>query len=158
MENETQKTGGYDVTFLGTVTGNNLIPAIRNTQDAGNIQKDLTYVVIAIQKSDGTSMPSTMDPEYKTFCVSPLVHGKNFMELNNGTIDAGVYSFVQDGVQYELLECKNLKPYAKDGVSIGVVERFGEEPEAFNYDASTGVHSRNENYQKINALFECPFQ
>ena len=78
------------------------------------------------------------------------------MEANNGTLDAGVSSFVQDGIQYELLECDNLEPYGETGVYLGVVSKFGEEPDAFSYDSSTGSYGINPDYKGMNALFELP--
>lgn len=38
---------------------------------------------------DGTPMPGQMDDSYQTFCVSVLIHGKSFMDVNNGTLGAG---------------------------------------------------------------------
>lgn len=42
---------------------------------------------------DGTPMPGQMDDSYQTFCVSVLIHGKSFMDVNNGTLGAGAQAF-----------------------------------------------------------------
>lgn len=154
--NETQTTAGYDVTFLGIITGKNLINAAEDTDLTAAVEKERTYAVTAISHSDGSAMPSTVDEAYRTFCVSPLIHGKTFSEVNNGVLNAGVLSFVYEGIQYELLECDNLEIFADLGVSLGVVESFGEETAAFHYNQAFGTYSRNDDYTKINALFELP--
>lgn len=151
--NETQTTGGYDVTFLGTVSGKDLKGAFEDTQE---VQEKKSYAVVAIAKSDGTPMPGVMDPDYHTFCVSPLIHGKSFSEINNAVLHAGVSGFVQEGIQYELLECDDLEIFADRGVSLGVVENFGNESSAFFYNGNTGIYTRNTEYEGINALFELP--
>lgn len=154
--NETQNTAGYDVTFLGIVTGKDFVNAAADADLTAKIEKEKTYAVTAISHSDGSPMPSTTDDDYRTFCVSPLIHGKTFQEANNGILNAGVSSFVYEGIQYELLECDNLEIFADRGVSLGVVENFGEEIDAFQYHPAFGTYSRNEDYDKINALFELP--
>lgn len=153
---ETQITAGYEVTFLGMVTGKDLIGAVEDAEAAAELNGEKTYAVTAIRKADGTPMPSVSENDYQIFCVSPLIHGKTFMEVNNGTLNAGITSFVQDGVQYELLECDNLEMFADRGVSLGVVESFGSEIDAFQYDETTGCYTRTAAYEGINALFELP--
>lgn len=151
--NETQSTGGYDVTFLGIVSGKDLKGAF---EEISEVQEKKTYAVTAIAKADGTPMPNGLAPDYNTFCVSPLIHGKTFSEINNGVLNAGVSAFVQDGIQYELLECDDLEIFAGRGVSLGVVESFGKEASAFFYNGTTGRYSRNTEYEGVNALFELP--
>lgn len=154
LVDETQRTGEYNVTLLGTVTGKDLLPSIK--ADVSDISENKTYVVVAIEKADGSTMPATTDKDYQTFCVSPLIHGKDFMVANNGTLNAGVTAFVQDGVQYELLECDNLQIFSGMGVSLGVLENFGEESDAFHYDADTGLYSMNSGFEGMHALFQLP--
>lgn len=153
--NETQTIAGYEVTFLGVITGKDLL-STAEADVAAVLEKEKTYAVTAIGRADGSAMPSTTDEGYRTFCVSPLVHGKTFSEVNNGVLHAGVLSFVYEGIQYELLECDDLEIFADRGVSLGIVEEFGEETEAFQYNPAFGTYSRNEDYTKINALFELP--
>lgn len=154
--NQTQNTAGYNVTFLGTVSGKFLIDKINNVDDAVAIGVDKTYAVVAVEKEDGSSMPEISDDAYNTFCVSPLIKGKSFAEANNGMLNAGVYGFVQDGIYYSMLECDNLEPFAGMGVCLGVVNEFGDEKDAFLYDAQTGEYSVNKTYEGVNALFNLP--
>jgi hypothetical protein len=156
LVNETQQTGDYNVTFLGTVTGKALVPVVEDTEDAAALSENRTYAVVAIEKADGSPMPEITEADYRTFCVSALVHGKQFSEANNGLLNAGATSFVQDGVQYQLFACDDLEIFSGMGVSLGVVESFGQETSAFLYDANTGLYSKNPNYDKMNALFDLP--
>lgn len=105
---------------------------------------------------DGTPMPGQMDDSYQTFCVSALIHGKSFMDVNNGTLGAGAQAFVQDGVQYQLLECDDLEIFANMGVYLGVVESFGQESQAFTLDEKTGDYEVNKAFDGMQALFMLP--
>lgn len=147
--NETQTIGNHKVTLLGTVSGAGLSSFVPD-EISGKLQQDDTYAALAIERTDG----KIMREEQKT--VSPLIHGVDWTVANNGTLDAGLQSFVQDGVLYELYECDNLEIFAGRGVQIGVVDRFGEENHAFTMDEQTGVYERADGYKGMNALFDLP--
>lgn len=153
--NETQKTAGYDITLMGIVSGKDLSPVAPETSQE-EIDQEKTYAVVAIAREDGKAMPDILDADYQTFCVSALIHGKNFLDVNNATLNAGVSSFVQDGVQYEILECDNLEMFANMGVYMGVVESFGNESQAFTLDEKTGDYTINEDFDGMKALFTIP--
>ena len=155
LVNETQKSAGYEITLMGIVTGKDLSVVV-NDENRSGISNKKSYVVTAIAKEDGTPMPGQMDDDYQTFCVSPLIHGKRFVDVNNGTLSAGAQAFVQDGVQYQLLECDNLEIFADMGVYIGVVESFGQEAQAFAMDRTTGDYTVNKSYDGLKALFVLP--
>ena len=151
MVNETQKTAGYDITLMGIVSGKNLSSV---TSEA--VDQTKTYAVAAIAREDGKAMPDTTDDNYQTFCVSALVHGERFQNVNNAALNAGVTSFVQDGVQYELLECDNLEMFANKGVYMGIVESFGNESQAFVMNKKTGDYAVNKDFDGMKALFTIP--
>lgn len=151
MVNETQKTAGYDITLMGIVSGKNLSSV---TSEA--VDQTKTYAVAAIAREDGKAMPDNTDDNYQTFCVSALVHGKRFQNVNNAALNAGVTSFVQDGVQYELLECDNLEMFANKGVYMGIVESFGNESQAFVMNKKTGDYTVNNDFDGMKALFTIP--
>lgn len=155
LVNETQKSAGYEITLMGIVTGKDLSVVV-NDENRSGISNKKSYVVTAIAKEDGTPMPGQMDDDYQTFCVSPLIHGKRFVDVNNGTLSAGAQAFVQDGVQYQLLECDNLEIFADMGVYIGVVESFGQEAQAFAMDDATGDYTVNKSFDGLKALFVLP--
>ena len=150
--NETVNSGEYNVTLLGMVSGRNL------THVLGDEGDDRTYAAVAIAKADGSPMPSVSDDDYITFCISPLVEGKSFMELNNGIVNGGVQSFVQDGVQYQLFDCDSLKQFSGSKVWLGVVESFTDELKAFSMDETTGEYSLNSSYNGFAALFDIPLK
>lgn len=155
LVNETQKTAGYDITLMGLVSGKALMP-VAPEDSLDSISKEKTYAVLAIAKEDGSPMPGMQDDDYQIFCASALVKGKSFMDVNNGTLNAGAYAFEQDGVQYQILECDNLEIFANIGVYVGVVENFGEESHAFTMDKETGEYRVNESYDGVKALFAIP--
>lgn len=155
LVNETQKTAGYDITLMGLVSGKALMP-VAPEDSLDSISKEKTYAVLAIAKEDGSPMPGMQDNDYQIFCASALVKGKSFMDVNNGTLNAGAYAFEQDGVQYQILECDNLEIFANIGVYVGVVESFGQESHAFTMDKETGEYRVNESYDGMKALFTIP--
>lgn len=155
LVNEIQKTAGYDITLMGLVSGKDLM-LVAPEDSLDSIRKEKTYAVLAIAKEDGSPMPGMQDDDYQIFCASALVKGKNFMDVNNGTLNAGAYAFEQDGVQYQILECDNLEIFANIGVYVGVVENFGEESHAFTMDKETGEYRVNESYDGVKALFAIP--
>ena len=155
LVNETQKTAGYDITLMGLVSGKDLMP-VAPEDSLNSISKEKTYAVLAIAKEDGSPMPGMQDNDYQIFCASALVKGKSFMDVNNGTLNAGAYAFEQDGVQYQILECDNLEIFANIGVYVGVVEDFGEESHAFTMDKETGEYRVDESYDGMKALFTIP--
>ena len=155
LVNETQKTAGYDITLMGLVSGKDLMP-VAPEDSLDSINKEKTYAVLAIAKEDGSPMPGMQDDDYQIFCASALVKGKSFMDVNNGTLNAGAYAFEQDDVQYQILECDNLEIFANIGVYVGVVEDFGEESHAFAMDKETGEYRVDESYDGMKALFTIP--
>lgn len=155
LVNETQKTAGYDITLMGLVSGKDLMP-VAPEDSLDSISKEKTYAVLAIAKEDGSPMPGMQDNDYQIFCASALVKGKSFMDVNNGTLNAGAYAFEQDGVQYQILECDNLEIFANIGVYVGVVESFGQESHAFTMDKETGEYRVDESYDGMKALFTIP--
>lgn len=174
--NETQSVNGYDITLLGLASGKDLMGtlgaggaemevdengtfggvSLNGTSDQGRdvsgLDGSMTYAALAIARTDGAAM--TQD---ESKCVSPLIGGTDWMQVNNGTLDVGLHWFDKDGVVYELLECKNLEIFADRGVQIGVVDSFGDESRAFSMDEKTGVYSKKEGYDGTNALFSVPF-
>lgn len=154
--NETQISSGYKITLMGLVTGKELLPTIKDQTQTADLTSSKTYAVVAIEKEDGSSMPNVSDDAYKTFCLSPLIHGKSFNEINNGSLNASVSSFTQDGIQYELLECDDLEIFSEMGVQLGVVNEFGNETEAYKLDKKAGKFTQSPDYDELNALFDLP--
>lgn len=154
--NETQEYGGYRVTFLGVISGSGLSDF---TASADGVElEDRTYAVTAIEKSDGTPMPSASDDNYGevSFLVSPLIKGLNPVQFNAFTMNGGYTDIVKDGILYRLAECDNVEMFADRGAYLCVSTSMSYDINAYNYDEKTGDITRNNNYDGLNALFELP--
>ncbi len=154
--NETQEYGGYRVTFLGVISGSGLSDF---TASADGVElEDRTYAVTAIEKSDGTPMPSASDDNYGevSFLVSPLIKGLNPVQFNAFTMNGGYTDIVKDGILYRLAECDNVEMFADRGAYLCVSTSMTYDINAYNYDEKTGDITRNNNYDGLNALFELP--
>lgn len=147
--NETQKNDKYEVTLLGMVSGAGLDLWVPEDSEE-TLKQDHTYVVMAVAHTDGTAV--SQDDQK---CISPLIHGVDWMIANNGTLDTGLTSFIKDGVMYELIECDSLEKFAGRGVQIGVVDSFAEENQAFAMDES-GKYQKKADYEGTNFLFDLP--
>jgi len=156
--NEVQECGKYRITLLGIVSGKNLSQYI-STDYAGNLQDNRTYVVTAIENADGTKRPDTSDDDYgkDPFLVSPLIQGLNPKDYNIITMNGSYFEMVEDGIQYRIAECDNVEMFADREVYLCVSDGNFYNIEAYQYDENSGVISRNESYQGVNALFTLPF-
>ncbi|MCI8859042.1 MAG: hypothetical protein HFI71_05870 [Lachnospiraceae bacterium] len=156
--NEVQECGKYRITLLGIVSGKNLSQYI-STDYAGNLQDNRTYVVTAIENADGTKRPDTSDDDYgkDPFLVSPLIQGLNPKDYNIITMNGSYFEMVEDGIQYRIAECDNVEMFADREIYLCVSDGNFYNIEAYQYDENSGVISRNESYQGVNALFTLPF-
>lgn len=157
--NETQSYGGYDVTLLGIVSGKNISEYIAG--DNGRPLEDRTYVVVAIANTDGTPISDDEKYPYSNFYISPLIRGFNPLFLNLHSLNATMNAFYENGVRYYLIECDNVEIFADHDLYLcvcGDVCRSGSEDfdEAYQFDEATGIISRNEDYDGLNALFDLP--
>lgn len=160
--NETQKFQAFDVTLLGIASGENLSEYV--TEKNGEILEDRSYIVTAVARTDGETMPENLaDSVYDNvrFFISPLISGCDPAEINLVSLD-GVYSeFVRDGVLYRLTECSNIEIFADRTVYLCVSDVdqnsvTGYNEEAYTFDANTGEIRRSDDYDGVNALFVLP--
>jgi len=151
--NDSQSYGGYKFTLLGMVSGKNLSQYAAEAN--GEILDDCSYTVLAIEKTDGSEMPKQVD--MGSFLVSPFIRGEDPLRMNIYYMDGGASAFVENGVEYRLVECGNLESFAGRGVYLGVLDNTFYDKDAYHYDKKTGEITRNENYKGINALFNLPF-
>ena len=154
--NETQSFGGYDVTFLGIVSGQQLSEGLR-IQD-GIIHEERSHIVVAIEHADGTPMPDTSEDAYGEleFFVSPFVKGYNPVHYNVYEFAGNYTDVVEEGVLYRLLECDNVEMFADLELYLGVQENTFYRTDAYCYDEASGEITRNESYGGLNALFQLP--
>lgn len=159
MIDETQQTGGYDITLLGMVSGKNL--SDYESYANGELKADRTYAVVAIVNADGTKMQERDEDGYQVsyldkFFVSPFVEGYNPNRYNAYTFNGGVTSFVRDGVLYWLLETDNIEMFANHTIYLGVTDSFLSTGEAYTYQEGSGKIEKNKDYSGVNALFTLP--
>lgn len=157
--NETQQTGGYDITLVGMVSGKNL--SDYESYVNGELQSDKTYAVVAIANSDGTKMQEKDEEGYMVgyldkFFVSPFIEGYNPNRYNAYTFNGGVTSFVKDGVLYWLLDTDNIEMFANHTIYLGVTENLGAIGDAYTYQEDNGKIEKNKDYSGVNALFTLP--
>lgn len=157
--NETQSYGGYDVTLMGIVSGENLTEQVRISK--GVIRSDRTYVMVAIARSDGSPMPDFGEPgetgEERDFFVSPLIGGYDPAVINAVAMRGNYSEMLLDGVVYRLLDCDNVEIFADHDLYLCVIggNTFYDK-NAYLTDEETGKIIRNDNYDGLNALFRLP--
>jgi hypothetical protein len=151
LVNETKSDEGYDVSFLGIVSGDGLT-ALDNTVDAAK-----TYAVVAIAKQGGV-MPNTSDDAYGStpFFVSPLIHGQKPWQFNAASMGGGYSACVVDGLMYRLIECDSMEMFADRGLSLVVSSTDFYSVDAFDYNESTGLVSPNAGFDGVNLVFDLP--
>lgn len=154
--NETQSYGGYEVTFLGIISGRQLSEGLYECNV--RIREDRSHIVVAIKNADGTPMPDTSEDAYGelNFFVSPFIKGCRPADYNAVTLAGNYTDIVEEGVLYRLLECDNVEIFADCGLYLGVMDSTFFNGKAYHYDEITGEISRNDSYQGLNALFPLP--
>ncbi len=155
--NETQEGGGYRVTLLGSVAGEN-ISNFLSCDENNEVEADKIYTVLAIEHADGTPMPDTSSEEYgkETFLASHYVQGLNPVKYNIMSMGGGYSEFVRDGVQYRLIEMHNIEMFADREIYVGINSGTFYDVNAYDFDEETGKITRNEGYGGLNALFKLP--
>ena len=153
--NDTKEANDYSVTLMGVVSGKklNAHPIVQNEK----VVTDSTYMVISIEKSDGTAMPKPEEEDFTRFLISPLIKGENPYSVNIFSMANGCGCTTQDGIQYYLLECNNLEVFAKQGVQLAVTDASVISDETYSFDEDTKVVSSNKKYAGVNLLFDVQF-
>ncbi len=157
LVNETQESGGYKVTLLGSVAGRS-ISDFMETDNHGEVLDDRIYTVVAIEHADGTPMPDTSSDEYgnEAFYVSHYIRGLNPSDYSLMRMGGGYTAFIKDGIQYRILDMDNIEMFADRGIYVGVSAGTFYDADAYVYNAETGEMARNESYGGVNALFRLP--
>ena len=154
--NESITSGGYVFTLMSIVSGEDITdtPIYSN----GNILSDRTYVVLAIQREDGSSMPDILDDNHSAFFASPYIRGFKPWQVNLATIGSGGghVETVVDGVRYRIIDVDNIKAFAGHGLYLGVNLGHLFDTNAFIFDASTGELRANPDFDGSSVVFELP--
>ncbi|MDE6052769.1 MAG: hypothetical protein K2G55_03205, partial [Lachnospiraceae bacterium] len=157
LVNETQESGGFRITLLGSVAGKNISDFL-STNGNGEVEDDRIYTVVAIERADGTPMPDTSSDEYgkEEFYVSHYIRGLNPRIYSLMSMGGGYTEFVKDGIQYRILEMDNIEMFADQGIYVGVSSGTFYDNDAYLYDETTGEMSCNGSYGGVNVLFDLP--
>lgn len=157
LVNETQEYAGFRITLLGAVSGKNISEYLTEN-DKGEVEDDRFYAAVAVERSDGSPMPDTGDDAYgeEPFYVSPYIKGLEPWKYSVASMGGGYSEFVRDGIQYRLLDMENIDIFADRGIYIGVSSGIFYDSKAYVFDEGTGEITRNEDYDKVNALFDLP--
>ena len=153
--NQSVQSGGYRITLLGLVSGaacSDYLPA-----DV-EVNQERLYAAVAIENADGSPMPDTGSEEYgeKSFLVTPLIQGQLPWQVNIFTMGGGYGEFVQDGIQYRLVECEDVTAFADRNVWLAVTDEFSISNGTFLYDEATGNVAENPDAAGVNVLFKLP--
>lgn len=153
---EKQSYGGYAVTLIGLVNGEDLSDYTRMHE--GTVLEDRTYAVIAIEREDGSPMPDTSEALYSDleFFASPLIGGYDPADLNAITMHGDYTDLTEDGILYRLVGCDNVEIFADHPLYMCVCDGMFYRKGPYEYDEETGLISRNEAYEGLNALFTLP--
>lgn len=156
ISGEVQSCGGYDIALLGLVSGEKISDYLITHN--GELISDNTYAVVAISRTDGTPMPDTSSDAYGEvdFLVSPYFEGLNPAEYNIFALSGGYSAVVENGIQYRIMSAENIEVFADRKIYLGVSDGTFYNREAYIYHEDTGLISRNENYEGVNALFILP--
>lgn len=157
LVNETQESGGFCITLLGSVAGKNISDYL-TTDDEGMVEENKIYTVVAIERADGTPMPDTSSDEYgkEPFYVSHYIRGLDPKKYSMQSMGGGSSTAVRDGVMYRIMEMDNIEMFADKGIYVGVSSGVFYDTEAYRFDEGSGEISRNTDYQGVNALFTLP--
>jgi len=149
--NETAYSEGYRFTLMSIVSGADLTDTPIYID--GYVQVDRSYVVVAIERVDGTDMIESSTH----LLVSPYIHGFAPWQVNIASLglDAGGghREIIVDGVLYRLIETGNIEVFANHGVYLGIsAGTFS----AFAFDSETGTITLNANFDGPAVLFDLP--
>ncbi|MCM1325269.1 MAG: hypothetical protein NC094_01465 [Bacteroidales bacterium] len=145
---ESQSCGGYKVSMLGLVSGEDLSEGARISN--GEIHSDRSYCVVMIEREDGRAI----NAEQEDYFASPLIEGLNPAFYNIVTMAGNYSEFVEGGVLYRLIECDNISYFADRKLYICVTDTAFYNNLCYHYNEEDGSISRNTEYEGLNALFD----
>ena len=152
--NQSVTSGDYIFTLLAIVSGKDI--SDNSNYSNGELRSDRSYVVTAIQKTDGSPMPTINDDNYTPFYISPYIRGQMPWMVNAHTLSGGASEIYEDGVLYRLVEFDNITMFADLGVYIGIIDGRFPNNQAFLVNEQTGELFINPDYDGTNILFELP--
>lgn len=153
--NESKEAGGFRFTLMGIASGQAMIQSAlsESMPELGS-----TYATIAIEKLDGTPMPSAGEDAYgeNKFFISPLIQGLKPWQYNIASMNGGYNDIFVDGIQYRIIECNEIEKFADKKLYICISDSYFYDVNAFNYDEVSGEISENDSYSGVNLLYQLP--
>ena len=113
-----------------------------------------TYVIVSIERIDGTSMLD--DYHEKTFLVSPLIQGLEPWSYNIFSMGGSYTQKIKDGILYRIIKCDEIALFADRQIYLSILDDTFYQKDAYHYNEVDGTISREESYDGINLLFELP--
>lgn len=157
--NQTQEAGDYRFTLYGIATREALIEnELDIFSEQGYQDEGSTFVVMSIERKDGTPMPSTSSPEYGEleFFASPLIQGLEPWFYNLASMSGSYSEMERNGVLYRIMECDDIALFADRKLYFCITEGLFYKKDAYHYNEADGTITPNEDYEGINVLFELP--
>ena len=145
---ETVRTGDYDVTLAGLVSGAGL------TSWEEGVDESHTYAVLMVRRTDGQSIDKE-ELGIAAYTATPLVAGYAPTAVNNWTLSAFATNFVQDGVLYYLLDTADLSIFAGHTVYLAFYEGGVPNNTIFQM-AEDGSIAFAGDFEGVQALFTLP--
>lgn len=152
---ETKEAGDYRFNLYGVTTAEGLM---RSGLEEELGKEGGTYVVLSIERLDGSPMPDTSSEEYGNlhFFISPLIQGLEPWQYNMASMGGASSTVVKNGVLYRIIECDDIAVFADRQIYLCISDTDFYEIDAYNYNETDGTITRNEAYEGINLLMELP--
>lgn len=151
--NVSATSGEYTFTLLAIVSGENISDYLGSFAEK---TPERTYVILAIQKTDGSPIQEEIFDELSQFVVTPLIKGEDPSSVNIFSMGGFASSTLIDGVVYRLVECDSVMMFADRGLYLGVCSSMFIRKDTFMLDEITGEIAVNPDYSGISAVFELP--
>lgn len=144
--NETLEAGEYRFKLYTAATKEALTKS--GLADEASEEGD-TYVILAVERLDGTPMPDTSSDEYSeiTLFVSPLIQGLAPWQYNMASMGGSHSTTVKDGVLYRIIACDDIALFADRRIYLCITDTTFYPAEAYDYNETDGTISRNEAYE-----------
>jgi len=151
---ESITSGDYTYTLLGLVSGQDITnyPYYRNEK----IRSDRTYVLLAIQRVDGSPILSTEEEGGVPFYASVYIKGERPWSVNIHAMNGGYSETILNGIVYRIVECDDITIFADRGLYFGVNPGVYYEEHAFVYDEQTGELKADSSNHLSSAVFDLP--
>jgi len=151
--NESLSSEGYRFTLLSIVSGYSISDSLLYAEGVSN---DRTYLVMAIEREDGSPMADMMDETFQSFYISPYIRGYMPWQVNLHTLEGGHHEMVVDGIRYRIIDMENIKVFAGHGIYIGINSGWFFDNDAFVFNADPWEFRAHSNFDGVSLVFELP--